>query len=72
MKYTKWVESTYSFKKNMIKKSEPMKNNFLFFSLQNKFYKQNKEYFKEFYEFFIKKYYFFRKKIKNYIWLWKW
>ena len=54
-KYTIIVESTYCLRKNIIKKSNQMRKNFLFFSILNKFYKQYKECLEDFYEFFIKK-----------------
>lgn len=57
-KYTVLVESTYSLKKNIIKKSNQLRKNFLFFSILNKFYKQYQEYLEEFYEFFIKRHIF--------------
>ena len=62
VKYTVLVESTYCLKKNIIKKSEQLRKNFLFFSIMNKFYKKYKEYLEDFYEILIKKCIFSEKK----------
>ena len=63
VKYTVIVESTYCLEKNVIKKAEQLRKNFLFFSVINKYYKKYKEYLEEFYEYFIKKYIFSKKVI---------
>ena len=64
VKYTVLVESTYSLRSNIIKKSKQLRKNFLFFSILNKFYNAHKEYFEEFYEFFIKSHIFSDKNVK--------
>ena len=53
----------YCLEKNVIKKAEQLRKNFLFFSVINKYYKKYKEYLEEFYEYFIKKYIFSKKVI---------
>ena len=63
VKYSVIVESTYCLEKNVIKKAEQLRKNFLFFSVINKYYKKYKEYLEEFYEYFIKKYIFSKKVI---------
>ena len=65
LKYTVLVESTYCLKKNIIKKSDQLRKNFLFFSMLSKFYKQHKEYIEDFYEFFIRRHIFSDKSIKT-------
>lgn len=64
-KYTVVVESTYCLKKNIIKKCEQLRKNFLFFSILNKFYKKYDVYLEDFYEFFIKRHIFIDKNIKS-------
>ena len=65
-KYTVLVESTYCLIKNIIKKTEQMRKNFLFFSVLNKLYKQNENYLKDFYEFFVRKHIFSDKRVKTF------
>ena len=57
-KYTVIVESTYCLKKNIVKKCEQLRKNYLFFSILSKYYKNYKEYFEDLYEYFFKKYIF--------------
>ena len=55
--YTVIVESTFSLKSQIIKKSEQIKKAFILFSLLHNFYQIYPEYLEEYYKLFIKNYF---------------
>lgn len=67
LNYTIIVESTFSLKSQIIKKTDQLRKAFLFFSVIDKFYKSYPEYFNIYYKFFIEKY-ILKEKIEKKVW----
>lgn len=55
-KYTIIVESTFSLKSQIIKKSDQLRKSFLLFSLMQKLYKLYPKYIENYYKYFVRKY----------------